>query len=152
MTGANFSSWYRQDEGSFRFAGKIYNDPSGVPNVFFGVAVDSFDNTIYSSRSTSGGVLVSVRFAGSSEASPIIGQFVKNKSELLSFCYKSNDVAASFNGGQLYTDISALIPTANKLSLGSAPWDSSAYLNGHISRLTYWPKRLPNTKLQELSA
>jgi hypothetical protein len=34
---------------------------------------------------------------------------------------------------------------------GGVPWDQYQYLNGTISRLTYWPTRLSDATLQTIT-
>jgi hypothetical protein len=66
--------------------------------------------------------------------------------------YKVNDIAASLNGGAVATDTSAVIPTGiNQLRLG-ASWNGDGPLNGHIRRITYYPRRLSNAELQAITA
>lgn len=65
--------------------------------------------------------------------------------------YKLNDLASSMNGGAALTDTSQAIPTASRLSLGYSAISGGVYLNGHIARLRYFNKRLPDATLQKLS-
>lgn len=65
--------------------------------------------------------------------------------------YRVDDFAASKNGGAPVTATSGTVPAvAASLVFGNAA--GIGYLNGHISRLTYWNTRLPNTTLQSLSS
>lgn len=67
----------------------------------------------------------------------------------LAFAYKLNDFAVSLNGGAVATDTAGTLPTVDRLRIGSN--QAGNYLNGHIARLRYYPIRLTNAKLQELS-
>jgi len=55
------------------------------------------------------------------------------------------------DGGTPLTDNSATLPTVNRINLGS---DLAAprSLNGHISRLAYYPYRLADATLQEITS
>lgn len=64
--------------------------------------------------------------------------------------YKTNDFAGSVNGGTVATDASGTIPTVSALQLGGLGSGSSP-LNGHIRRISYYPRRLTNTELQALT-
>lgn len=66
--------------------------------------------------------------------------------------YAVDDVAlASHLGGTLSLDSSAAIPTVDRLIIGAGYVADNRPLFGHIRRLTYFPKRLPNSTLQMLS-
>jgi hypothetical protein len=62
--------------------------------------------------------------------------------------YKSGDSARSFNGAAVGTSSAAITqPTRERLRLG----DNGNILNGHIRKIAYWPKRLTNTLLEQLT-
>jgi len=67
----------------------------------------------------------------------------------LAFAYKANDFAVSLNGGTVATDTVGTLPTVDRLRIGAN--QAGDYLNGHISRLRYYPTRLTNAQLQSLS-
>jgi len=64
--------------------------------------------------------------------------------------YKLNDCASSLDGGNTVNDNTVLIPTVDRMFIGARDL-SSAYLNGHISRLAYFPTRLPDDKLKSIT-
>ena len=77
-------------------------------------------------------------------------------SELVKFAlaFAEDDFAASLNGATAGTDTSGTIPSGlSKLALGyfypTVP--NSNLLNGHIKSIQYYPRRLTNTQLQELT-
>ena len=60
---------------------------------------------------------------------------------------KKDDFAATRDGGTVSTDTSAATPRALKLQLGSnAAVDG--WLNGHVSRISYYPQPFTNEELQ----
>jgi hypothetical protein len=69
----------------------------------------------------------------------------------VAFGYKTNDTAMSSNGSSPTTDTSISLPTTNIIRLGNASWGELNPLNGHISQFIYYPKRLTNTQLQNLT-
>jgi len=72
---------------------------------------------------------------------------VENK---IAFTMGENDAAACLNGGTVDTDIATGTPPAsNYINFGV--WAGS-YLNGHIKSIQYYPRRLTNTQLQELTS
>jgi len=68
----------------------------------------------------------------------------------LAAAFKANDFAASQNGSAVLTDTSGSLPSPTYLELGTFT-GFGEYLNGHIARLRYFNKRLPNATLQLLS-
>ena len=67
--------------------------------------------------------------------------------------YKLNDFAFSSNGAAAVVDTSGVLPTlsaTHALVIGS--FGSSRFINGHIRRISYYPRRLSDTELQTLTA
>ena len=64
--------------------------------------------------------------------------------------YKAADFAISTNGGTVSTASSGAVPVVNRMIIG-ANTAGSAAVNGPIKRLTYWPTRLANSTLQQLT-
>jgi hypothetical protein len=62
--------------------------------------------------------------------------------------YKADDVATSLNGAAALTDTSATIPTLTHARIGGNYLNA---WNGHIRKIAYWPKRLTNTLLEQLT-
>jgi hypothetical protein len=65
--------------------------------------------------------------------------------------YALNDFAAVADGGTLATGASGTVPTVNQLVLGNRG-GSDAFFNGHLKSLQFYPRRLTNAQLQELTA
>jgi len=70
----------------------------------------------------------------------------------LATAWKLNDTAGVVNGGTVFTDTAATLPTVTTLRLGSR-YDvlSAGQWDGTIKSLTYYPTRLPNASLKALS-
>ena len=151
MTGTNFSSWYRQDEGTL-FAEAVSPGNSDWPCVVSACRSDYSLNTIqlqfYTGGTSQAGFEVSA--GGASQAGPwgsITNRAVFTK---LVGAYKLNDIAYSNNGATVITDGTALIPSVELLRIGNS-YNNTKPLNGHIKRIVYYPKRLSNTQLQALT-
>jgi len=157
ITGTSFGWMWNQGEGSV-VAEFDTNAPS-VP-----LATSGFNTQIFAARNSSNNQRIYLgtenfggrRFyiddgAGSSSViSPgaLIGNGVINKA---SVAWKTNDMAASFDGASVLTDNSQIIPTGiTQIDFGKSPANTN-YLCGHIAKLIYYPARLTNTKLQQLS-
>ena len=78
---------------------------------------------------------------------------VANVKMKVAFAIKKDDFAASFNGGATLTDTAGNVAETNDhIAIGYYKPSPQAYLNGHIQRLAYYPKRLPNNQLRNLSS
>ena len=63
----------------------------------------------------------------------------------------ATDATISVDGAAAVTDPTGSMPTIDTLALGSQA-TSGNYLNGHIKSLSYFPRRLTNIQLQELTS
>jgi len=101
------------------------------PNSLTGIAIDNVSNGASSS-------FTSTVITSGSMSSAVFG-------------YKTNDSAYSVNGSTVATDASVtLISNPKRLTIGNSN-NTDAFLNGTINRLYYWPKRLTNTDIQNIS-
>jgi hypothetical protein len=65
--------------------------------------------------------------------------------------YRQDDFAASRNGGAVGTDSSGTVPSGlTVLRIGASAGGVNPF-SGHIRKLAYWPKRLTNTLLEQLT-
>lgn len=144
ITGENFSSWYRQDEGS------LYSE------------ISTFDTSVTASRSRitlgSGNDRV---FSANGQNSLYVqtssgGTQVQIHNSLITNVYykkaiglKKDNFAISFEGN-IQTDTGGAVPLVDSLYF-KEPINSTAYLNGHIKKIAYYPQRLTNEQLQQLT-
>jgi hypothetical protein len=63
--------------------------------------------------------------------------------------FKLNDFAASLNGATVVTDTTGTMPTITHLRIGNSK--AGNIYNGAIAKVAYWPKRLTNTLLEQLT-
>jgi hypothetical protein len=71
----------------------------------------------------------------------------------LGIAFASNDVASSLDGGAVATDTSATIPTSiTTLYLGVGATGTGTQINGHIKSIKYFPRRLTNAQLVDLTS
>ena len=66
--------------------------------------------------------------------------------------FQVNDYAYSFNGGAIATDTLLTMPSPTQLGLGYAPFNGSAQMYGHIRTFDYYPQRLSDAYLQQVTA
>lgn len=149
MTGANFSSWYRVDEGTFLAL--------GIPQT---VAVNT--STAFTvSNGTNNDRIAALFLAGTTsfvavnnvaQSSGNAGTPTLNAPNTVAFTYKVDDFAVALNGGAVVADMSGQLPTSvDRLHIGANGPGTGAYTCGHIRRIAYWPERLPNAQLQSLT-
>jgi hypothetical protein len=149
ITGSNFSSWYRQDEGTLFAEG---SSSEAVPSGTFPQLVSISDGTTSNeirngyASATSGGLTVTV--AGATQANLSVSTTAIRRK--ITSTYKLDDFAVTINGSAVGTDTSGTIPTVDQIRFGARPTGGNPF-NGHIRQLAYWPQRLPNSILQTLT-
>ena len=149
MTGANFSSWYRADEGSFVVSADTLTN-------------NSLKNTVYLDNPASGYMSIKAGRPSGFTGFTVLDDAAALSADLsgsaysangvmtLALAYKANDFALSDRGGVVATDTSGSLPVGiSAMGLGSDLVGN--YQNGHIRSLSYYPKRLTNAELQALS-
>lgn len=161
MTGTNFSSWYRADEGTIYWEAAI-NSPASTCGMWAigdsSLAFVSRNSIISTSFSATGQWGMAVAASGVSQiVAPIPSvYYVANTVKRTAFTFKTNDMVGAADGVVGIVDTVATVPTGlYGISLGSL---AQAYiggganaLNGWIKRLVYFPKRLADAELQEMT-
>ena len=152
ITGANFSSWYRQGEGTL-FA-EARTQQSAVGHVLAGFSTGSFASSAYLSKESSN-FLVAAPDSAPSNLSIQLSSVSSNVGlrAALAFTAGTGSASAVMDGGTVGTDASTGIPiTMSQMGIGTAPWSiGGALWNGTIKRLVYWGQRLPNNVLQAIT-
>jgi hypothetical protein len=160
--GESFDEFYNQSEGTIVSSHSILEGISATHNLYtYQVAPDSgtteapfrlldrngaYGNTLVATSITSNANVCFFKASGD----PVT---VANTKMKVAFAIKKDDFAVSFNGTATQTDTAGLVSGDNDhLSIGYYKPSPQAYLNGHIQRLTYYPKRLTDAQLQLLSS
>jgi hypothetical protein len=149
MTGTNFSSWYRADEGT------VYADVTNSPAVPaiampYGIIGSGTSFEMRVGNNSSGNVPTFVVSDGTQQAN-INLTFVNGGTPYKSAsCYKVNDFQHAVNGTLGAADTLGTVPVVTSLTIG-ARGNSTSLLNGTIKKLAYYPKRLTNAELQGLT-
>lgn len=65
--------------------------------------------------------------------------------------YATNDFAFTTQGLAAQTDATGTVPTVSRMYLGVGPAGASAWQNGYIRRITYYPRRLTNAELVSIT-
>jgi hypothetical protein len=148
ITGAAFSAWYNQTEGTFYAAG-ILPDKIGTHTLIAAKVAASTDyitlrSTTVNANSTvvSGNVQQALLSA--------VGAVANTNSLAITSAYKLDDFAASVNGSAVLTDTSGAVPV-NPVLLDIGKFNATNYLNGWVRKVSYWNTRLPDNQVQTLS-
>ena len=152
VTGANFSSWYNQTEGTVFAEARTQQSAAG--HVLAGFSTGSFASSAYLSKENTN-FLVAAPNSAPSNLSVQLSSVSSNVGlqAALAFTAGTGSASAVMNGGTVGTDASTGIPiTMSQMGIGTAPWSIGATLwNGTIKRLVYWRQRLPNNVLQAIT-
>lgn len=150
MTGTNFSSWYRQDEGTIFVEfmrsgdGIVAGGGGATPRV---VNVDDGINS-YQIRFNSTSTIEATSSAGIYIARAWYADAI-NKSAL---AYKADDSSFVVNASVASDATGSAAASMTNIKFGAATSGVSGFLNGHIRRIAYFPRRLSNDELQAITA
>ena len=146
ISGKNFTDFYNQTEGtialqySYNTVGTqnccpiSFDDATNTQVIVLANFVPNGDRWL-----SSGGVNIdSISYS--------IGQNLKR-----SIGYKLNDFGSSVLGDSPVLDTDYTPPIPTQLCIGHAGYFNSSRINGHIKRIKYYPKRLPNEQLIALT-
>lgn len=145
ITSTNFSSWWNALEGSVLARYR----PSTVSGTRPVIQFDdtTADNLICLRGNTTNPELYIK--ATTDQAQIDAGTIAANTVYRLAGAWKANDCAASIDTGAAVLDTSVTLPAVTQARIGC---DGTNYLNGHIERIEYWPRRALNAELQVLSS
>jgi hypothetical protein len=150
MSGVNFTDWYNQTEGTFFVEGSFGFVPTaaqypGLLAVGDGNSANS--HQIYMTATNA--LTLETRVGGVTQA---LLQRVNTSPSLtkVAATYKPDDYSLVLNGGTAATDVSAAVPTVDRLSIGTSA-TSQNHLFGHIRRLAYWSTPLTIAEQQQLT-
>jgi hypothetical protein len=149
IIGTDFSDWFNRNEGTF-----VADFSSFATTASSRVVLEAFQNAInYIATYIDGNGKQrnQVTVAGSQTFDSVSVATVTNgPSHRDALAYKSNNFGSSLDGETAQTDSSGALPSPVALHLGHE--NGAAFLNGHIRSIRFYPERLSDTKLQELSA
>jgi hypothetical protein len=153
ITAPMFAPWYNQSAGTFLVE---YTQGFGTTARAATVASDGTNsNTVelYIDGSNDAATLpfYGVSVAGAAQVAISFASATQNATHKMGAAYQANDFAGSVDGASVVTDTSGTLPTVNRLSIGSSGTAATAFANGHIRRVTYYPFRASNNQLQALT-
>ena len=142
------SGFYNQSEGTLFAEGSSFGNEANATSVSFSTSDSS--NERFQMRIRGGpmavvaGGVTSFVATGSDPSANVVNRRCG--------AARANDFAISTNGGTVETDASGDMPSVTHLSIGRlTPVSTLQFANGHIRKIAYYPKRLTNTLLQQLT-
>jgi len=145
---------YNQAQGSVVVEAETFDN--SVTNHGDFALVNSGSQNDIASGSRSGGTAAGTYTAwfktgGSTQALLTVTSAVtSNTNYKAAFCYAANDFALTVDASAIVSDTSGTVPTfADEVKIGT---NTYGYLNGHIKSINYYPLRLSDAKLQELTS
>jgi len=147
ITGTNFTDFYNQEEGTL-----VAHYHSTVDDNY----VATFENTATPGDDRIGLInwgggqgLVETGNSGQANlnnGTPTVGAVNK-----VAFAFKVNNFAVSLNSATPVTDTSGTMPTVGRMMIGSRADGQYDILKSTIRHLSYYPKRLTDAQLQNLT-
>jgi len=153
MTGTNFSSWYRADEGTLYADFSLIGVASGAAQTSWSVSANNTTDFI-TNRTLNNAGLYTVRVANVNQADLSIasGTALPGASIKQACAYKVNDFAVANSGSaSVSTDTQGTVPVVSQALIGATGTTNVNALNGTIKKLAYYPRRLSNAQLQALT-
>jgi hypothetical protein len=145
---------YNQSEGTVVVEAKTFSNAEANHGDF--ALTDSGTSADLSSGSRTGSSVAGsystwYRTAGTTQANLVRTSAVEdNVFYKAGFCYKANDFAQSVDGGSILSDSSGTVPSRNSVVLIGDNYYGK--LNGHIKSIKYFPRRLTNAQLVDLTS
>ena len=141
ITGTNFTDFYNATGGTIFFSG-IGRE---TDDYYWSISNNTVATLLLSATSFD----LFVNNGGSTQAAINTGTTINTQTKVAS-AYKANDFAAVKNNQTLGTDTSGVIPTVDRLRIGTHG-NGTNHLNGYAQKLIYYPARISDIKLQQMT-
>jgi len=155
ITEEEFSEFYNRTEGSF--VSEIMLKPSfpvtGYASIMMTLSDGSYDNRVTLSSSTGSAAFNADVNVGGSLSRASLGSYISGSHSIkAAMAYKQADTAGSLNGAAaVTTSPSGTLPLLTRADIGKDHGNHNP-LNGHVKRIMYYSKRLPNDQLVTLTS
>jgi hypothetical protein len=155
MTGTNFSEWYSQGEGTFYLeAQSDAPTVSGGNRYFLNVGASGNAISLLAGLISSGqaGLYVQANSSDQAYIVPASSQLLSSGQKVAG-AYQTNSFQTANNGVLGTQDTSGIVPSVATMYIGRiSTGATNNYLAGHIKKLSYFPARLSNEELQEMTS
>ena len=153
ITGANFTSFYNQSEGTlFANVSGLMSDLLGGNRGFTVIADGTYNNVIGIFKSAGAALIRAEGTTGNVAQFSLSNAYALFTQYKVALGVKTNDTNAAFNGLLKTTDTSVTLPsTMNRLEFRDPTGASGGQPSCHLAAIRYFRKRLPNAKLQALT-
>ena len=154
ITGKNFSSWYNSSEGSIMMNAKIQEVQNGTTKQVFIFEGNTSTQRILDVYTFSSNVTYRDFYVDNNGVNGIsVSNFTANVFQKFARSYGENSMSAVTAGIVNGTTSTTIPTTIQQLGIfaGISYGTGFGTANGTISRLTYYPKRLPDAQLQVLT-
>ena len=156
MTGTNFTSWYNSTEGTLFASIRNQTVRSSLTYdrlvALCGSDVNLDEISIYTQTASGGGAQNKFLFGIAAGGTNTVDFNVSGPDNIgrAILAYKTNDAAGTVNGITPGTDTSVTLPTCTNLQIcGAVRYQQKP--TATIQQITYYPRRLTNTQLQNLT-
>ena len=151
MTGTNFSSWYNIAEGTLYASYQVTSNTQLRRILYLGNSVTSatYTNFIAINALSVGTAIFGEIYTETGQAAVNLGTNLVNANNQVALAFKTNDVYGIQNNTTGASDSSCVIPTVDRMFIGRAL--DGTFFNGTIKKIAYYPLRLTNAQLQNLT-
>jgi hypothetical protein len=153
ITGANFTSFYNQSEGTlFADVFGLMPDLLGGNRGFAVITDGTYNNAIGIYKSSGAAFIRAEGTTGNVAQFSLTNAYAPFTQYKVALGVKTNDTNAAFNGSLKTTDTSVTLPsTMNRLEFRDPTGASGGQPSCHLAAIRYYKKRLPNAKLVALT-
>lgn len=146
---STLTPWFNALEGTLFWDAATFRDTTDTAQVFN--VSDGTTNNLLNLLFNSGGALrFAVRAGGALSGATNDSTWGDGATDRVAGSFFSGGTLLSANGGISSGSLSAGLPSGlTTAQIGS--FNTAQYLNGRIRRVSYYPRRLPNAALQELT-
>jgi len=147
ITGANFSSWYRADEGTL-YGEYLAFSTKTTSGRFFTISDGTANNIVMADEFGTARVRVRKDGGSTNSMTSVLGL---NGSTKTAIAIKNNDFAVSFNSATAIAGAFQTPSNLNRLEIGYERLNNN-YCNTTIKKISYYPIRLTNAQLAALTS
>jgi nitrogen fixation protein FixH len=150
MTGANFSSWFSNAEGTLYAESRCPKGITGNINRIASLNDGTTSNRMEIDAGGAEATVARIQANGVSQGQPSAGSFTDFQLRKSALGIQLNNFTLAANTAT-NSNISALVPVVDRLMIGQSPAASSNFLNGTLAKIAYYPKRLADGELVALT-